>query len=173
MSSWSKKLIIWLETFLFCYILTVTICISRKYRFKKYITILLGWWQWAEAESKEMGWDHLPELTLTSPYVHCRVDSITFTMGNTMTESTTILCRSRLYPPVRDLIWPLNNRKKRPEVGMTKNEKIRIDQEGLNYRYACQLRYGPSFHISSDRITSNLLISSYFWAKTFFFAEHS
>ncbi len=34
------------------------------------------------------GWDPMPELTTTSPYVHSRVDSNTFTMGNPMPEST-------------------------------------------------------------------------------------
>ncbi len=33
------------------------------------------------------------------PFVHVRVDSNTFTMGNTMPESTLTLCRSRLYSP--------------------------------------------------------------------------
>jgi hypothetical protein len=35
-----------------------------------------------EAESKEKHgvWDPLPELTITSPFVHSRVDSKTFTM---------------------------------------------------------------------------------------------
>jgi hypothetical protein len=47
-----------------------------------------------EAESKEepgvLG--SMPELTITSPYVHSRVDSSTFTLGrvdlNTMSEAT-------------------------------------------------------------------------------------
>ncbi len=39
---------------------------------------------------------------ITSPYVHSRVDSNTFTMGNPMPESTLTLCQSRLYPSVRD-----------------------------------------------------------------------
>jgi hypothetical protein len=57
-----------------------------------------------EAESKEKHgvWDPIPELTLTSSYVHSRVDSNTFTVGNPMPESTLTLCHSRLYPPVRD-----------------------------------------------------------------------
>ncbi len=40
----------------------------------------------AEAESKEKhgAWDLMPELTITSPYVHSRVDSNTFTTGNPM-----------------------------------------------------------------------------------------
>jgi hypothetical protein len=46
--------------------------------------------------------DPMPELTITSPYVHSGVDSNTFTMGNPMPDSTLILCQSRLYPPVRD-----------------------------------------------------------------------
>jgi hypothetical protein len=47
-------------------------------------------------------WDPMPEMTITSPYVHSRVDSSTFTMGNPMPESTLTLCQSRLYLPVRD-----------------------------------------------------------------------
>jgi hypothetical protein len=45
----------------------------------------------------------MPELTITSPYVHSVVDSNTFTIGNPMPESTLTLCQSRLSPPVRDL----------------------------------------------------------------------
>jgi hypothetical protein len=57
-----------------------------------------------EAESKEKHcvWEPMPELNITSPYVHSRVDSITFTMGNPMPESTLTLCQSRLYPTVWD-----------------------------------------------------------------------
>ncbi len=40
---------------------------------------------------KNMVWDPMPELTITSPYVHFRVDSNTFTMGNLMPESTLTL----------------------------------------------------------------------------------
>ncbi len=45
-------------------------------------------------------------MTITSTYVDSRVDSNT---GNPcMTESILTLCKSRLYPPVRDFrIWPL------------------------------------------------------------------
>jgi hypothetical protein len=51
--------------------------------------------------------DPMPELTITSPYVHSRVDSITFTIGNPyarvdlnpMPESDLTLCQSRLYIP--------------------------------------------------------------------------
>jgi hypothetical protein len=42
------------------------------------------------------------ELIITSPCVHSRVDSNTFTMGNPVPESTLTLCQCRLYPPVRD-----------------------------------------------------------------------
>jgi hypothetical protein len=56
----------------------------------------------AESIEKHGVWDPIPELTITSPYVHSRVDSITFTMGNPMPESTLTLCQRRLYPPVRD-----------------------------------------------------------------------
>jgi hypothetical protein len=44
----------------------------------------------------------MPEMNITSPYIHSRVDSNTFTMGNPMPKSTLTLCQSRLYPPVRD-----------------------------------------------------------------------
>ncbi len=45
-------------------------------------------------------WDPMPELTITSPDVHSRADSNTFTMGlgNPMPESTLPLYQSRLYP---------------------------------------------------------------------------
>ncbi len=52
-------------------------------------------------------WDSMLELTITLPYVHSRVDSNTFTMGNPMPESTLTLCQSRLYPPVRDFEFGL------------------------------------------------------------------
>jgi hypothetical protein len=42
----------------------------------------------------------MPELTITSPYVH--FDSNTFTMGNPIPESTLTLGQSGLYVPVRD-----------------------------------------------------------------------
>jgi hypothetical protein len=46
-----------------------------------------------EAESKEKHgvWDPIPEMTITSPFVHSRVDSNTFFMGNPMPESTLTL----------------------------------------------------------------------------------
>jgi hypothetical protein len=51
----------------------------------------------------------MPELTITSPYVHSRVDSNTFTIGNPLPDSTLTLCQSRLCPPVRVLgKWPLD-----------------------------------------------------------------
>jgi hypothetical protein len=40
----------------------------------------------------------VPELTVTSAYVHSRVDSNTFTMGKPVPESTLTLCKSRLFP---------------------------------------------------------------------------
>ncbi len=43
-----------------------------------------------------------------SPYVHSRVNSNTFTMGNPMPESILTLCQSRLYPPVRDFGFGLS-----------------------------------------------------------------
>jgi hypothetical protein len=50
----------------------------------------------AKAESKEKhgAWSPTPELTITSPYVHSRVDSSTFPMGNPIPESTLTLCQS-------------------------------------------------------------------------------
>jgi hypothetical protein len=63
----------------------------------------------SDAESKEKHgvWDPMPELTITSPYVHSRVDSNKFTMGNPMPELTLTLSQSRLYPPVRDFGFDL------------------------------------------------------------------
>ncbi len=49
----------------------------------------------------------MPELTMSSPYVHSKVDSTTFTMGNPWPESTLTPCQSRPYPPSQALwIWP-------------------------------------------------------------------
>jgi hypothetical protein len=67
-----------------------------------------------EAESKETHgvWDPMPELTITSPYVHSSIDSNTFTKGNPMPASTLTLCQTRLYPPVRDFgfgLWTVNS----------------------------------------------------------------
>ncbi len=45
-------------------------------------------------KSMVYGRDSMPELTITSPYVHSRVDSNTITMGNPLPEST--------LSPVRD-----------------------------------------------------------------------
>jgi hypothetical protein len=53
-------------------------------------------------------WDPMPGADyITPPYVHFRVDTNTFTMGNPMPESTLTLCQSRLYPPVRDFEFGL------------------------------------------------------------------
>jgi hypothetical protein len=38
----------------------------------------------------------MPELIITSPYVHSRVASSSFTMGNPMPESTLTLCQSQV-----------------------------------------------------------------------------
>jgi hypothetical protein len=55
----------------------------------------------AESKEKHGVWDPMPELILTSLYVHSRVDSKTLTMGNPMPESTlTPICQSRLFSPV-------------------------------------------------------------------------
>jgi hypothetical protein len=61
----------------------------------------------AEPKNKHGGWDPMPELTITSPNVHSRVDSNTFTIGqpyarvdlNPMPEST-------LSPSQGLRIWP-------------------------------------------------------------------
>ncbi len=52
----------------------------------------------SEAESKDKHgvWDSMPELIITSPYVHSRIDS------NTFTVPWATLCQSRLYCRVRD-----------------------------------------------------------------------
>jgi hypothetical protein len=62
----------------------------------------LGFLPEAESKEKHGVWDPVPELTITSPFVHFRVYSNTFTMGNPKPESTLNLCQSRLYPPARD-----------------------------------------------------------------------
>jgi hypothetical protein len=51
----------------------------------------------AETESKEKHgvWVPVPQLTITSLYVHSKVNYNTFIPWAT-------LCQSRLYPPVRD-----------------------------------------------------------------------
>jgi hypothetical protein len=56
----------------------------------------------------------MPELTITSPYVHSRVDSNKFTMGighwamgNPMPETTLTLCQSRLNSGNMDLAYEL------------------------------------------------------------------
>ncbi len=54
-------------------------------------------------ENVVYAWDPMPVSTITSPYVHSRVDSNTFTMGNAMPQSTLTQCYSQFYPPVRDL----------------------------------------------------------------------
>jgi hypothetical protein len=59
----------------------------------------------AEAESKEKHgvWDPMPGVTITSLYVHSRVDSNTFTKGNPYARvDLNLICQSRLYSPVRD-----------------------------------------------------------------------
>ncbi len=42
----------------------------------------------AEPKEKHVVWDPMPELTITSPFVHSRVEYNTFTMVNPMPEST-------------------------------------------------------------------------------------
>jgi hypothetical protein len=52
-----------------------------------------------EAKSKEKHsvWYPMPELTITLPYVHSKVDFNTVTMGNPMPVDLN-LCQSRLFP---------------------------------------------------------------------------
>jgi hypothetical protein len=50
---------------------------------------------------------YIPELTITSTYVHSKAHCNTFTMGNPVPQSTITLCQSRLYPPVRDFGFSL------------------------------------------------------------------
>jgi hypothetical protein len=56
----------------------------------------------AEFEEKHGVWDPIPELIITSSYVHSRVDFNTFTMSNPMPESILTLGQRRLYSPVVD-----------------------------------------------------------------------
>ncbi len=60
---------------------------------------------YTKAESKEKHGveDPMPDLTITSLYVHSRVDSNTFTMGNPIPEWTFTLSRVDFFPPVRGL----------------------------------------------------------------------
>jgi hypothetical protein len=58
-----------------------------------------------EAESKEKQGvcDPMPELTVTSPYVHSRVDSNTFTMNNPIGVDLNPMPESTFYPQSRTL----------------------------------------------------------------------
>jgi hypothetical protein len=59
----------------------------------------------AESKQKHGVWDRpdpMRELTVTSPYVHYRLDNKTFTIGNPVSEST-------LSPSQGLRIWPLNS----------------------------------------------------------------
>jgi hypothetical protein len=51
----------------------------------------------------------MPELTITSPYVHSRIDSNTFTMGNPMPCRVDLnpMPESTLSPSQGLRIWPL------------------------------------------------------------------
>jgi hypothetical protein len=72
--------LIYEENFIFFFI---SVCLTGSYQ--------------AEAESKEkhVVRDPMPELTITTPYVHSRVaDTNTLTMGNSMPDSTLTLCQS-------------------------------------------------------------------------------
>ncbi len=85
--------------------------VGNSYRRKTAMTIATTTVSEAESKEKHGVWDPMPELTITSPYVHSRVDSNTFTMGNPLPESTLTLCHSRLYSPVRAFgisLWDYN-----------------------------------------------------------------
>jgi hypothetical protein len=80
--------------------------IEQDFIFSRYNRfILLSPYPEAESKEKHGVWDPMPELIITSPYVHSRVFSNTFTMGigqpyarvdlNPMPESTLTLCQSR------------------------------------------------------------------------------
>jgi hypothetical protein len=57
----------------------------------------------AESNEKHGVWDPMLELTITSSFVHSRVYSNTFTMGNPIPEST---LKSTLSPSQGLWIWP-------------------------------------------------------------------
>ncbi len=61
--------------------------------------------KYSEFGSKEKHgfWVPMPELAITSPYVHSRVYSSTFIMRNPMPESTLTLYQGWLYSLVKDL----------------------------------------------------------------------
>jgi hypothetical protein len=64
----------------------------------------------AEAKSKEKlcVWNLMLELTITSPYVHFRVDSNTFTMGQPYArDDLSPMPESTLSPSQGLWIWPL------------------------------------------------------------------
>jgi hypothetical protein len=60
----------------------------------------------AESKKKQGVWDPMPELTLSSPYVHYRVDSNSFNMGNPMKELTLTLCQRRHDPMPESTLSP-------------------------------------------------------------------
>jgi hypothetical protein len=98
----------------------------------------------SEAESKEKNGvrDPMPELTITSTYVHSRVHSNIFTMVNPMPESTLTLCQSRLYPPVRIFGFGLG-------LGLTNfTSKTQLPNIRNKYSQERELRgYSPSSYI--------------------------
>jgi hypothetical protein len=60
-----------------------------------------------EAESKEKHgeWDLLPELIITTPYVHSRVNSTTFGQPNARVDLNP-MPESTIYPSQGLMIWP-------------------------------------------------------------------
>jgi hypothetical protein len=81
--------------------------VGNSYRRKTAKTIATTTVSEAESKEKHVVWDPMPVLTITSPHVHSRVDSNTFTMGNPMPEPTLTLCKRRLYSPARDFGFSL------------------------------------------------------------------
>ncbi len=93
----------------------------------------------AEAESKEKHdvSDPLPELTITSPCVHSRVHSNTFTMGNHVPESIFTLCQGRFYPPVRHLGFGLCSHGPRALYTEKQTLKFRVSLFQYMYTTVC------------------------------------
>ncbi len=93
----------------------------------------------------------MPELTITSPYVHSRVDSNTFTMGNPMPEPTLTLCQSQLYPPVRDFGFSFKTTWLRICKSFSQRDAritCRINLSTSSYQYMNHKKYSEFRHIT-------------------------
>ncbi len=103
-----------------------------------------------EAESKEKHgvWDPNP---ITSPYVHSRVDSNTFTIGNPMPDSTLTLCQSRV-----DFI---------PQSGLKTPHSAEVvsGRASIPLRSSLVLNFFYT-HTSLPRIARHLVTRGMFWA---------